>query len=319
MGYQGGRRYGGYDRDRFSGDRYGGGRDRGDDRYRGSQESYRYGTRGQFGGGYDDRRPPSDYDPDERGFFDRAGDEIRSWFGDEEAERRREYDDRYNRDGDDDEGRYASHGYAGSGSGGSGTSMARGGGFWSGGYARDRARYGSQDSGNYAGGGYSSQPSQGHDPNYHAWRQERIAELDRDYSEYQRENRDRFHQEFTGWRTRRNEQRQALAQVREHMEVVGSDGEHIGTVDKLRGDRIVLTKSDGDAGGVHHSVPCGWIKSVDAQKVTLEKTAEQAQTAWRTEREQQAMFGGQGGDYGEDRSQDRTTSGGATSDASRYR
>ena len=39
---------------------------------------------------------------EDRGFFDRAGDEVRSWFGDEEAERRRRldeiYDERYNRD-----------------------------------------------------------------------------------------------------------------------------------------------------------------------------------------------------------------------------
>jgi osmotically-inducible protein OsmY len=31
---------------------------------------------------------------DDRGFFERAGDEVRSWFGDEEAERRRERDER---------------------------------------------------------------------------------------------------------------------------------------------------------------------------------------------------------------------------------
>ena len=31
---------------------------------------------------------------DDRGFFDRAGDEVRSWFGEEEAEHRREADER---------------------------------------------------------------------------------------------------------------------------------------------------------------------------------------------------------------------------------
>src|SRR5688500_8539177 len=36
----------------------------------------------------------SDYERDDRGFFDRAGDEVRSWFGDEEAERRREADEK---------------------------------------------------------------------------------------------------------------------------------------------------------------------------------------------------------------------------------
>ena len=38
--------------------------------------------------------------------------------------------------------------------------------------------------------------------------------------------------------------RQLLGQIREHMEVVGSDDEHVGTVDRVAGDRIILTKSD---------------------------------------------------------------------------
>ena len=41
--------------------------------------------------------------PDDRGFFDRAGDEIASWFGDDEAERRRRED----RMRDEREGRYS--------------------------------------------------------------------------------------------------------------------------------------------------------------------------------------------------------------------
>ena len=35
---------------------------------------------------------------DERGFFERAGDEIASWFGDDDAERRRSEDQRMERD-----------------------------------------------------------------------------------------------------------------------------------------------------------------------------------------------------------------------------
>src|ERR1044072_1379863 len=35
-----------------------------------------------------------DRDRDDRGFFERAGDELRSWFGDEEDERRRRQDER---------------------------------------------------------------------------------------------------------------------------------------------------------------------------------------------------------------------------------
>lgn len=37
---------------------------------------------------------------DERGFLERAGDEVRTWFGDEEAERRRRYDEQMRREED---------------------------------------------------------------------------------------------------------------------------------------------------------------------------------------------------------------------------
>ena len=78
--------------------------------------------------------------------------------------------------------------------------------------------------------------------------------------------------------------------MREHQDVVGSDGEHIGTVDKVRGDRILLTKNDADAGGRHHSIPSRWIDKVD-DKVTVRKTAAEAKAHWRDEENNQAMFG----------------------------
>lgn len=53
---------------------------------------------GPSGAGHDPRRP--ERGSEERGFFDRAGDEVRSWFGDEGADRRRSEDDR--RSGEDD-------------------------------------------------------------------------------------------------------------------------------------------------------------------------------------------------------------------------
>ena len=310
MGYQGGRRYGD---DRNRGDW-----DRGSDRYRSQRDpreerSYRYGTRGQLSGP-DYRRPTDNYDPEERGFFDRAGDEIRSWFGDEEAERRREYDEYYNRPYGDPRDESSRVGFA---SASSSNRYLPNRGYAP--YTGERSGYGSEDHG-YRIRSYGPVHDYGqhHDANYYAWRQQRMDELDRDYAEYQRENRERFNNEFGSWRTRRGEQRQAVQQVREHMDVVGSDGEHVGTVDKLRGDRIILTKTDQDAGGTHHSIPSSWIKLVDAQRVTLEMTAEEAHTAWRTEREQNALFG-----EGDDRSGSSTGTdvrGGTTPDApSRFR
>lgn len=249
--------YGGRERAGYGGRRYERDwRDRGGENR--ERDHYRGGSRFLGERGYTPRR--TGYDED-RGFFERAGDEVRAWFGDEEAERRRERDQRY-----DD-------------------SIGRG----------ERAR-------GAAG-----------DDHYHAWRRQRIAELDRDYDEYRRENSQRFHNEFTSWRTERQGQRDSLQRVDEHMEVVGADGSHVGTVDKVRGDRILLTKSDSDAGGHHHSIPSRWIQSVD-DKVTLRKSAAEAQAHWRDEERSGALFrdGGRdedGDDWSTGRNLNRSFSG----------
>ncbi|OAN65609.1 DUF2171 domain-containing protein [Sphingomonas sp. TDK1] len=144
---------------------------------------------------------------------------------------------------------------------------------------------------------------EGHaDNHYGEWRRSRIEEFDRDYDEYRRENAQRFHSEFDSFRTERTGQRDALRRVTEHMEVLGSDGSHVGTVDKVRGDRIILTKNDADANGRHHSIPSRWIQTVD-DKVTLRKTADEAKNHWRDEEQSGAMFG-----------EDKTKSTAATTD-----
>ena len=119
-----------------------------------------------------------------------------------------------------------------------------------------------------AGGGASSFRSP-HDPHYSSWRQRQLEELDRDYDEYCREHQSRFENEFTGFRQQRQTKRQMLASIREHFEVVDEQGEHIGTVDKVRGDKIILTKNDPEAGGVHRSFTCSLLERVEGNKVTL--------------------------------------------------
>ncbi len=68
--------------------------------------------------------------------------------------------------------------------------------------------------------------------------------------------------------------------IREHMEVVGSDGQHVGTVDHVNGDQIKLTRKDPAAGGEHHIVPTSLVQSVDTQ-VRLSQPAEQVRGAWQ--------------------------------------
>jgi hypothetical protein len=71
-------------------------------------------------------------------------------------------------------------------------------------------------------------------------------------------------------------------QIREHMEVLGSDGRHIGTVDHLEGEsQIKLAKKDVSAGGKHHLIPVDWVDHVD-RSVHLKKTSQEAIVGWRT-------------------------------------
>jgi hypothetical protein len=70
--------------------------------------------------------------------------------------------------------------------------------------------------------------------------------------------------------------------IREHMEVLGSDGKHIGTVDHLEGeDKIKLTRKDPSAGGKHHFIPLDWVDHVD-DKVHLNKPSVEAIVQWQT-------------------------------------
>jgi hypothetical protein len=324
---------------------------------------------------------------DERGFWDRASDQVASWFGDDDAERRRREDNR----GDERMGR-SERGWTGSnGDRGSGRN-----------YDRDRSSYGSDQS-SYGGGrsdrdfnydrgvfnrggsserdynpgsrrelwgsrdrnesrgsdrdfernrdmqggyrpmtgdygrgdneseqffaasGYgrgqrgfgdrdrdrdfersqspygrddyrrtsfagSRKDDRDYDPPYQSWRDRHMSDLDRDYDDYRREHQSRFENDFTSWREKRQHKRGLLGRIREHMEVVGSDDNHVGTVDKTAGDRIILTKSDPDSGGAHHSLSCSDIDRIEGDKVILDCSADEAQNRWRDESRSRALF-----------------------------
>jgi hypothetical protein len=69
--------------------------------------------------------------------------------------------------------------------------------------------------------------------------------------------------------------------INEHMEVVGADGVHIGTVDKLEGHRITLTKKDSGEGahkGHHPYIDRGLVAGVECDKVRLSATGAVAVT-----------------------------------------
>src|SRR5260370_29897324 len=69
---------------------------------------------------------------------------------------------------------------------------------------------------------------------------------------------------------RRNEM--SVSQIKEHMEVIGTDGAHIGTVDSAENGRIKLATADSGETrhkGHHHFVDLGLVAYVKSQTVRL--------------------------------------------------
>ncbi|HEY4070461.1 MAG TPA: DUF2171 domain-containing protein [Sphingomicrobium sp.] len=311
---------------------------------------------------------------DERGFWDRASDEVASWFGDDDAERRRRQDTRHdermgdddrNRPGNDrnwqrdreradyrgpdydrdrtffggsrsdrdfneDRDRFSSRrgdwgdkfrtsdrggfsdrdynpsrhgrGYRpvtgdyGRGTFGESDQFFAASGYGAGergfgDYDRSQTPYGRDE---YRRTSFAGSRDRGEDrdfdPHYRNWRDRHIGDLDRDYDDYRREHQSKFENDFTSWREKRQQKRGMLGQIREHMEVVGSDDQHVGTVDKTAGDRIILTKSDPDSGGAHHSLSCSEIDRIEGDKVILDCSADEAKNRWRDESRSRALF-----------------------------
>ena len=71
------------------------------------------------------------------------------------------------------------------------------------------------------------------------------------------------------------------SQIREHMEVIGSDGGHVGKVDHVQGDQIELSKMDLGSGFRHHLIPITWVETVQDDKLCLNMTKDAAKASWR--------------------------------------
>ena len=69
------------------------------------------------------------------------------------------------------------------------------------------------------------------------------------------------------------------ARLAKDMEVVGSDGQHLGVIDHVEGDTIKLKRNDPASGGQHHLIAVTSVASVGA-KVTLKMTTKDAKARW---------------------------------------
>jgi hypothetical protein len=68
--------------------------------------------------------------------------------------------------------------------------------------------------------------------------------------------------------------------IKDHLEVVGSDGGHVGRVDHVLGDQIERAKLDLAGGFKHHMIPVSWVKDVDDGEVRLSLMEDQAKAQW---------------------------------------
>ena len=68
-----------------------------------------------------------------------------------------------------------------------------------------------------------------------------------------------------------------LSQIQPHMELFGADGVRLGTVDKVEGERIKMTKADsGSHRHHHHYISGGLVAAVEGNAVRLSANADNA-------------------------------------------
>ena len=71
------------------------------------------------------------------------------------------------------------------------------------------------------------------------------------------------------------------ADIKEHAEIIGADGVHVGTVDAVEGRRIKLTRPDSGEGthkGHHHFIDIGLVAEVEGDKIRLSANGDVAVT-----------------------------------------
>ena len=67
------------------------------------------------------------------------------------------------------------------------------------------------------------------------------------------------------------------SQIRDHMQIVGSDGQQLGTVQQVDASSRIKFVKKGAAGGGDHFIPLAWVASVEGQTVRLSKSSHDVQ------------------------------------------
>jgi hypothetical protein len=65
------------------------------------------------------------------------------------------------------------------------------------------------------------------------------------------------------------------SQIKEHMEVKGSDGKHVGTVLGVEDGKLKIA-----SGGIDHYIDIRTVNAIEGDRVLLSETAEDAVRPW---------------------------------------
>ena len=63
------------------------------------------------------------------------------------------------------------------------------------------------------------------------------------------------------------------SQIREHMRIVGSDGQQLGSVERLDGSSRIKLAAPGATSGGEQFIPLDWVASVEGQTLKLNKSS----------------------------------------------
>lgn len=73
----------------------------------------------------------------------------------------------------------------------------------------------------------------------------------------------------------------SIADISEHMNVLGSCGNMLGKVDHVEGSNLKLTKND-SPDGQHHLIPISWVERVHNGHIHLSKNCGEARREWQS-------------------------------------
>ena len=72
-----------------------------------------------------------------------------------------------------------------------------------------------------------------------------------------------------------------VADIHFDMEIIGSDGGHLGRVRHVAGDDIELADMDGRGAGYRRLIPLSWVHDINCDQIRLNLNGQAAKAAWR--------------------------------------